>query len=98
MTSPRACPSIDHSWSNFAAEQDTIESYDIVKEFNERVREDRRIYVENFIDGLADRESGPTLDFAPRPLPALPVEHAAYRADLLHPGAVPGHGDDRLGF
>ena len=56
-------PSIDHSWSNFAAEQDTIENYDIVSEFNERVREDRRLYVEDFIDGLANRAPGPTLDF-----------------------------------
>jgi hypothetical protein len=56
-------PSIDHSWSHFAAEQDTIESYDIVNEFNARVREDRRLYVENFIDGLAERGSRPTLDY-----------------------------------
>jgi Sulfatase len=59
----RGLPSIDHSWSNFAAEQDAIEAYDIVSEFNERVREDRRLYVEDFIDGLSNRESGPTLDF-----------------------------------
>ncbi len=57
-------PSIDHSWSNFAAEQDAIENYDIVAEFNQRVREDRRIQVEQFIDGLAHRGSRPTLDYA----------------------------------
>ncbi len=59
----RGLPSIDHSWSNFAAEQDAIESYDIVSEFNERVREDRRLYIEDFIDGLPDGAPGSTLDF-----------------------------------
>ena len=62
-TSPRPCPSIDHSWSNFAAEKDAIESYDIVSEFNERVREDRRLYIEDFIDGLPDGAARPTLDY-----------------------------------
>jgi hypothetical protein len=56
-------PSIDHSWSNFAAEREAIEDFDIVSQFNERVREDRRLYVEDFVDGLAQRESGPTLDY-----------------------------------
>ncbi len=91
-------PSIDHSWSNFAAEKDAIESYDIVSEFNERVREDRRLYIEDFIDGLPDGAAPSDARLHPRPLPPLSVEHAANGADLLHPGAVPGLGDDRLGF
>jgi hypothetical protein len=59
----KGLPSIDHAGSNFAAEQETIEDYDIVTKFNERVREDRRIYVENFIDGLAEQGADPTLHY-----------------------------------
>jgi hypothetical protein len=94
----KSLPSIDHSWSNFAAEQDTIESYDIVNEFNARVREDRRIYVENFIDGLADRESRPTLDFAHILYPHFPWNTLRTGQTYSTPVPYPATGDPATGW
>ncbi len=91
-------PSIDHSWSNFAAEQDTIESYDIVNEFNARVREDRRVYVENFIDGLADRGSGPTLDFVHVLYPHFPWNTLRTGQTYSTPVPYPATGDPATGW
>ena len=84
-------PPIDHSWSNFGAGQGEEEvDFNIIREFNQTVRDDRRIPYREFLESMQAPDDEPTLDFIHVMLPHIPWSYVWTGQRFYAPSPLPG--------